>query len=118
MLDSGAKGSPKHFATKCGLALTAVVLALLVRWLLDPLLNESFPLITMFGAVAAAVWFGGYRLALLTATLGYLGCAYLFFEHRGTFGLSGYRNLVSGWLSITWLVMVFTISSQDSAESL
>ena len=33
--------------------------ALLLRWLIDPLVGDAFPLVTMFGAVAASVWLGG-----------------------------------------------------------
>ena len=109
-------------AAKCGLALIAVTLALLARWVLDPLLEGSFPLITMFGAVAAAVWLGGYRLALLVAAIGYLGCAYFFFQERGTIGLSGYRNLVAFVAySITCSIIIgfgeaFRISQRRFAE--
>src|SRR5205823_4509400 len=81
-------------AAAYGFSGAAVVVAVLLRWLLDPLLGDSFPLVTLFGAVAAAVWLGGYRPALLVVVLGYLGCVYLFIEPRGTFGLSESRNLV------------------------
>src|SRR5689334_8715891 len=61
-------------------ALAALVVALLLRWLLDRWLSADVPFITMFGAVAAAAWLGGYQPAIATAVLGYLGCAYLFIE--------------------------------------
>ena len=48
------------------LGFAALVGALLLRWLLDPLMGDALPLVTLFGAVAAAVWLGGYRLAILT----------------------------------------------------
>ena len=44
------------------LGFVALVLAVLVRWLLDPLMGDAFPLVTLFGAVAAAVdrlWMAG-----------------------------------------------------------
>jgi PAS domain S-box-containing protein len=65
------------------------------RWLLEPVLADTVPFITLFGAVAIAVWVGGYRPALLVAVLGYFASAYLFFEPPGGFGLSSTRNLVS-----------------------
>lgn len=40
----------------------ALLAAVLVRWLLDPLMGDALPLVTLFGAVAAAVWLGGYTL--------------------------------------------------------
>src|SRR5262245_60560557 len=57
-------------------------------------MGDTLPLVTLFGAVAAAVWLGGYRPALLVAAVGYLACAYLFIEPRGDFGLGEARNLV------------------------
>ncbi len=77
-----------------GLTLAAVVAAVLLRWLLDPLMGDTLPLVTLFGGVAFAVWLGGYRPALLGAVLGYLACDYLFIEPRGSFGFADARNLV------------------------
>ena len=71
-----------------GFALVAAIAAVLVRWLLDPLVGDLFPFITLFGAVAGAVWFGGYRPAILAAVLGYLACQYLFVPPRGVLGLT------------------------------
>jgi PAS domain S-box-containing protein len=63
-----------------GVAVLAV--AVLLRWLLDPWLGDDRPLPTLYGAVAVAVWYGGYRPALLASVLGYLACAYLFIGPR------------------------------------
>ena len=62
-----------------------VVLAAAVglRWLLDPVLHDALPLVTLFGAVAAAVWLGGYRPGVLVGLLGYLACRLLFIDPRG-----------------------------------
>jgi PAS domain S-box-containing protein len=57
--------------------------AVLLRWLLDPVMGDALPLVTLFGAVAAAVWVGGYRPAVVVAVLGYLACDYLFIAPRG-----------------------------------
>jgi PAS domain S-box-containing protein len=62
-----------------------LVAAVLLRWLLDPLMGDTLPLVTLFGAVAAAVWLGGYRPAIVVGILGYLACAYLFIPPRGRF---------------------------------
>jgi signal transduction histidine kinase len=61
-------------------AAAALAAAVLLRWLLDPLLGDFLPLATLYGAVAIAVWFGGYRPALLATVLGYLVCELLFVE--------------------------------------
>lgn len=68
-------------------AISLLVLAgaVLLRWLLDPVVGGSLPLVTLFGAVAAAVWLGGSTPALLITIVGYVACHYLFIEPRGTF---------------------------------
>ena len=76
------------------LAIAALVAAILVRLLLDPLMGDALPLVTLFGAVAAAVWVGGYRPAVIVAILGYLACAYLFIEPRGRLGLDDLGDVV------------------------
>ncbi len=66
----------------------ALAAAVLLRWLLDPWMGDALPLVTLFGAVAAAVWLGGYRLAIPVTVLGYLICVFLFIPPRGSFDLS------------------------------
>lgn len=62
----------------------ATAAMLLIRWLLDPWMGGNLPFLTLFGAVAAAVWIGGYGPALVAAALGYVASSYLFVEPRGT----------------------------------
>jgi PAS domain S-box-containing protein len=76
------------------LAIAALVAAVLLRLLLDPLMGERLPLVTLFGAVAAAVWVGGYRPAIMVAIVGYLACTYLFIVPRGRLGLEDPGNVV------------------------
>ncbi|HKX62759.1 MAG TPA: PAS domain S-box protein [Verrucomicrobiae bacterium] len=81
-----------------GMALFSVGAALLIRWLLDPLLKDNLQLLTFYGAVVIAVWFGGWRPGTLAAVLGYLAADYLFIPPRYEFvfdaaalaGLMGY----------------------------
>src|SRR4051812_38350636 len=68
-------------------ALGATAGVVLLRWLLDPWMGYYLPFITLYGAVAAAVWYGGCRPALVATALGYLACNYLFMEPRGTLAL-------------------------------
>ncbi|HKS08406.1 MAG TPA: DUF4118 domain-containing protein, partial [Pyrinomonadaceae bacterium] len=86
------------------LGLLAVVVAVLIRWLLDPLMGDEFPLVTLFGAVAAAVWLGGYRVAIPVIIVGYGACLYLFIQPRSSFDLSDRANLVG------FIAYVFTCS--------
>jgi PAS domain S-box-containing protein len=76
--------SPKVIAT----ATAALAAAVLLRWLFDPVLGDTLPLVTLFGAVAIAVWAGGYRPAIVVAIAGYLICNYFFMAPRGHFGRS------------------------------
>ena len=77
-----------------GLGIAALIVAVLLRWLLDPLMGDALPLVTLFGAVAAAVWLGGYRLAIPVTLLGYLACHYLFISPRGQIDLTAIENEV------------------------
>jgi PAS domain S-box-containing protein len=76
------------------LAITALAAAVLLRWLLDPLLGDALTLVTLYGALAAAVWVGGYRPAIVVTILGYVACAYLFIPPRGSLGLHEPGNFV------------------------
>lgn len=76
------------------LTLAFVALAAAVRWLLDPWLGDSLPLVTLYGAVTAAVWIGGYGQGVVAAILGYLVCDFLFITPRGVFGFSGNESFV------------------------
>jgi len=67
-------------------SLLAAFLAVVIRGLLDPILGEELPLVTLFGAVAFAVYLGGYRPAILVTVLGYLACDYQFMAPRGSIG--------------------------------
>jgi PAS domain S-box-containing protein len=69
------------------------MVAVLLRWLLDPLLAEHLPLVTLFAAVAIVAWLGGYRPALVVVALGYLACNHLFIEPRGGLSVSNVQNL-------------------------
>ena len=40
-------------------ALLVMVVAVLIRWLLSPLLTDSVPYITLFPAIAFSAWFCG-----------------------------------------------------------
>jgi PAS domain S-box-containing protein len=75
-----------RFGSPAALAFTAIAVA--IRWALDPVLQDRYPLLTVYAAVAAAVWVGGHSPAVLAAITGYLACDYLFIEPRGRFGFA------------------------------
>jgi PAS domain S-box-containing protein len=82
--------------TSYAFAIFVTAAAVLLRWLLDPALGDSLPLVTLFGAVAVAVWVGGYPPALVACVLGYAACSWLFIEPRETFDFSS-RQVVVGF---------------------
>lgn len=103
-----AKGSRHPFGAYA-LGFVALVLAVVLRWVLDPLMGEALPLITLFGAVAAAVWLGGYRVAIPVTLLGYVACRYLFIEPRGFIVLNDAPIIVGliAYLITCSLIIVF-----------
>ena len=75
-------------------AMAAIAAALLLRWLLDPLMGNTLPLVTLFAAVAAAVWVSGVGSALVALAVGYLFSNVLFIEPRGQLSLDKTDNVV------------------------
>ena len=94
--------------------IVALAVAVLLRWLLDPLMGDSLPLVTLFGAVASAVWLGGYRPAILVAILGYLDCHYLFIQPRGQISLDEVATVVglAAYLFTCTVIIVFGESAR------
>jgi PAS domain S-box-containing protein len=91
-------------------AIVALVAAIVLRYLLDPWLGDALPFITAFGAVAAAVWVGGYRPAIVVMILAYIACVYLFIEPRGeTDGFANPAGLVGllAYLFTCTLIIAF-----------
>src|SRR5215813_1334606 len=111
-------GRVRKMRTAYALGLVAVVAAVLLRWALDPLMGDALPLVTLFGAVAAGVWLGGYRLAIPIALLGYIVCHILFIPPRGHFDLTNIANVVGliAYLFTCSLIIVFGKAAR-TAES-
>jgi PAS domain S-box-containing protein len=62
------------------IAVAACAAAVAVRWLLNPVLEHRLPFIMQYAAVAIAIWFGGYRPALLGAIVGFIADHLIFVE--------------------------------------
>jgi PAS domain S-box-containing protein len=77
-----------------GGAVVFAALAVVLRGLLDPWLGDYLPFQTLYGAVALAVWLGGYRPALLAVALGYLASRWMFVEPRGSLAVDSARSLI------------------------
>ncbi|HET8720490.1 MAG TPA: PAS domain S-box protein, partial [Nitrospira sp.] len=72
----------------------ALLAAVLLRWLLDPWLGDHLPFPVLYGAVALAVWVGGYGPAVAIAVVGYLACNWLFQSPRGSVAFEHMRDLI------------------------
>src|SRR3569832_191062 len=77
---NGRTSLPRRY----GIALFSVAVALVLRWILIPVLHQNFPFITLYGAVAIAVWYGRWQAATASSLLGYLAARYLFFMPTDT----------------------------------
>jgi PAS domain S-box-containing protein len=91
------------------LAMAGTAAAVLLRWLVDPVLGDSLPLVTLYGAVAGAVWLGGYRPAIVAGVAGYAVCVYLFMPPRGAMRLGDSEHLVglAAYLFTCVVIIVF-----------
>ena len=114
LLGAGVK-SP---AVSSALAIAGLAAAVLLRWVLDPLMGDTLPLVTLFGAVAGAVWLGGYRPAIVVGVLGYLACDYLFIQPRGRIGLFNLGHVVGliAYLFTCSLIIAFGEATRRRAD--
>src|ERR1051326_2563710 len=91
-------------------ALLGATIALFIRWLLDPVLGDEIPFIPLCVAVAAVVWLGGWRPAVLTIVAGIFAGDFLFIAPRGTPGFNNAMAWIYAGASfvlcalIAWLV--------------
>jgi PAS domain S-box-containing protein len=76
-----ADGSPfmkRSPLLRYGVAVSAVAIALALKLLLDPLIEEESPFLLFLGAVTVGAWFGGLRAGLLATALAALVSDYYF----------------------------------------
>jgi PAS domain S-box-containing protein len=55
-------------------ALVCLMTALALRYVLNETIGNALPFVTVFGATAAAQWYGGRNAAISVALLGLIGC--------------------------------------------
>ncbi|MGZ5887717.1 MAG: sensor histidine kinase [Ramlibacter sp.] len=70
------------------LAFACAMVAMGVRYLLDPALGDRQPYAPAYAAIAVAAWFGTWRAGLFCAVLSQLWANYLFIAPRGAFTLT------------------------------
>jgi len=102
------KGKVKDPVVSYVLSMAALAAAVLLRWLLDPLMGDALPLVTLFGAVAVASRLGGYRPAVLVSLLGYVACEYLFIAPRRSLSLGNLGDVLGLANTIGLAAYLFT----------
>ncbi|HYH66203.1 MAG TPA: PAS domain-containing protein [Urbifossiella sp.] len=85
--------APRKRPRRYAAAAAGVVLAALVRWLLDPVVGDNLPFLTFFAATLVAAWYGGFGPALLTVGLGAAVATVCFVPPRGSLVVEDPRTL-------------------------
>jgi len=78
---------------KYAIALAAVAVALAIRGAIDPLVGSGAATVTLYGAIVAAVWAGGWKPGILAALAGYLGVNWFFIDPRGSISIEDAADL-------------------------
>jgi PAS domain-containing protein len=75
-----------------GVALLAMALAIVLRLLLNPLLGDHFPFVTLLFAVLVAAWYGGFGPALAATLTGAVASSVFLLPPRAEAVLEGFEN--------------------------
>src|SRR5438876_9318311 len=78
-----------------GVAVLAMAVTLLVRWLLWPALEDAVPHMFFFPAVMIAAYYGGFGPWLLSTLLGALAASYCFTEPRFSLQIKSFNAAVA-----------------------
>ncbi|HLV45395.1 MAG TPA: DUF4118 domain-containing protein, partial [Aggregatilineales bacterium] len=94
-------------------AVAATVVAILLRYAVDPVLGNQFPFVTFFLAVLVAGWYGGFGPAIVAIVLGTLATSWLFIPPRGLLTITGTANFVGSLIYVVvGLAMALLTQSQ------
>jgi len=95
-----------HSIAAYGAAVVVMMTALLLRWFMLPWVAYSYPFATVFGAVALAVWIGGWKPGVVAAAAGFVGATVLFVD-APKFGPNAEGNVLgalSYWVSCALII--------------
>ena len=84
-----------------------VGVALVVRWLVNPWLQDFHPYVTFYVAVAISAWLGGMRAALVATALGFVLAWYCFVPTRLSFELRETQHAVGLFM---YLMVCFSLA--------
>ena len=101
-------------------AILATVAAILFRGLLQPALGSTSPYVTLFAAIAFAVWFCGLGPAILSTLLGLLAAIYFFIPPLGSFAIADNQNLarIAAFLFSAFVILVMGEANRRSRAKL
>jgi len=83
--------------TTYGVSLAAVAVAVVARLLLEPLLADRLPFITLFLAVGFAAWYGGRGPGLMALVAGAVAVAFFLTQPRYSFAKHTQAQGETGW---------------------
>ena len=95
-----------------------------LRLLLDPLLNERLPFITLFAAVAFMAWYAGRGPAVVTLAIGLLAVAVFILQpryslgiehHEDVFGLLFYAVISAGCIALFEQLRTARLRAENNA---
>lgn len=101
-----------------GIAAASVVIAMIVRALLDPILGERVPLMIFTLCVGISAYWGGLGPGLLATVLGGVLGAYFFMEIRSTPNLVGTAIYLLNGLMISFLSEALHVSRRKAESSM
>lgn len=87
-------GASRPALLRYGFAVLAVLLALLIRWPLEPVLQKNAPFLFFFPAIMVAAWYGRLGPGLLATALSAVAADLLFLEPVGSLGIGGFPDQV------------------------
>ena len=99
-----------HPLFRYGVAVAAIVMAIAVRYALTPWLGTTFPLATMFTAIAFVVWRAGAGPAFVTALGGWATSGYVFRGGINYFGGLTFNELVGLLLYLLAVVPIIVLA--------
>ena len=107
-------------AARYSAALFAAGLALLFRLLLNPVLGDDLPYVTLFAAVAFSAWFCGTAPSVCSVVIGLLGARYWFIEPTHIFSVpdKAQSSGILAFLFASGLIIAFGELSRRNSKKL
>jgi signal transduction histidine kinase len=91
-----------------GIALASATLAIVLRWIFDPLLGHVAFYVTVYAAVAFCSILCGYAPAIVSAIVGFLGIFYFFIDPRHSLSPTRPSEIhgVVGWFFVCGVLII------------